>query len=51
MWTWTKNPDKVEPLNINGSEVEIVDSFNFLGMQMSIDLKGLLIYRVLMPLR
>ena len=34
-----KNPDKVEPLNTNGSEVEIVDSFKFLGVHISNDLK------------
>ena len=33
-----RNPDKVEPLNINGFKVEIVDSFKFLGGHISNDL-------------
>ena len=34
-----RNPSVIQPLSINGSEVEIVDSFKFLGVHISNDLK------------
>ena len=34
-----RNPTEISPLFINGSEVEIVDNFKFLGVQISNDLK------------